>query len=497
MPDCLTSGNLLIKQLFLRAFLTVMTEISFTSLLTKAMPWLFAVPVMALAAGALTTPEFSRLWLLLPSLLVVTLAALPLVQKHKPDLPLYTLAAALLFITALTANTALNHTELLTPEFRNAVIMLVLPFGLLLAGLLAPRALLQNTKPLLLALLVLEVLLVGQIWYSYITGWGEVYDGRDGIRRAYGAAGDGYTVVLVFITLLNFVRLKALRFAFAFTAMLMCGGKMGLVLLIIGMVLSLPTLQLSHSRIKKLSFTVLLGLILGFGVTSAHVRAIIMPAQLAYITSTTAPTPEVAAYLSTLPQESTNLTSAYLPGTEQEAWTKRSLPVHILYNAIGTGMGRLITLGAACQIFSQYPVSGIGYGQSGNPDIFIPAATADLFGLSVHFGLHPNRLASEKFIGNQTATIAAEQGLIGLVPFVLFCIAAILLSAKVWWQLKTSNQEPSTHHALGTAASIWVFCLIAANQTASWLVPGTSMSIWLGLTLGLCAAAYREKTQHA
>lgn len=455
------------------------------------MPWLFASVAAALAGISLLGYETGRPYLLFPTLLACLLACLPScltwLRTRRADLPLWVIATALIYIGTIIGTTYAVHAELLTPAFRNAMIMLALPLGLVLAGRMVPDLL--QPRALLLGILVLEVALVGQVFYSYYTGWGEVINSRDGIRRAFGAAGDSFTVLLVFTALLAFIRGKWLRFAFSLTAILMSSGKMALVILIIGMLASLPLQHASRITYVRTVFALLAALALGFTLTSQTVRQllVIKPAHAAvlYTAKPGGPAKPLARQEIAAP--------APTPDSTQYHTT---LITHMVRGSAATGLGRIVTIGAAVHIFLNHPVTGIGYGQSGRPENFQPAAKADYFGLVEHYKMHPTRLEAESFIGNQFALVAAEQGLLGLVPFMVFAVLAALLAFRVWRQLCMQKAGMDDTIALVATAAIWSFCIIVLNQTAAWLLSGAAMTIWLALCLGLCAAHYSQRHAH-
>lgn len=507
MPDCSDGGNLLINPLDFSIFYNnVMRLALLKTVSARSLPWLLALVVLAVTGTSLTGYASGRLFLLFPALALVALACVPWLQVPKRSLGLYTLLAVGAFLLAVLAGTLLFHPQLIDMTFCRSFIMLALPFVLLLAALLCPQAF-RNSQPLLLALAVFEAVLVAQTFYSYFTGWGEVHDLRNGIRRAFGAAGDSFTLLLSFMALLNFMRGKQLRFTLCMIALFMTGGKLAIGLVLIGLIATFPLLPKGDSAPKRAITAIALSLILALYLTLPSVRLdLTAPHQPAAVVVTrealatpapkrldlTAPHPPAAVAVAVAAGPEAPVPAAPAPIPHPAPYTEQSKPGIIVQMITATGLGRLISISAAAQMFWTHPLAGVGYNVSGQPEVFEPATTSDFFSLRDRYHILPQRLAAEKFIGNQLALTAAEQGIIGLAPLLVFVACAALLAYRVWMQALRQRPVGDYDH-LAASAAIWLFLMMVLNQTAPWLVSGSVLLIWVALALALCASAQEER----
>jgi len=460
----------------------------------QSLPWLLGLAVLALTGISLIGYDAGRALLLFPALTLVAFASLPWLRVPKASYGLYTLLAMGAFLAAILAGTALFHPQLITLSFCRAFIMLALPFVLLLAALLCPQAF-KNNKPLLWAFAAFEAVLVAQIFYSYFSGWGEVHDLRNGIRRAFGVAGDSFTPLLSFFALLNVLRGRMWRFVLCMIALFMSGGKLAIGMVLLGLIATLPLLPRGREARLRTASYIAISLVLGFYIALPSVRTGLFAAPSIVsspLETNAAPVPANVTKIAAAPAQPPVPTSTTTPARSPVSpYTEKLEPDIVVRLIIASGLGRIITIGAAADIFRNHPLAGVGYNQSGNPEIFGPAVRADFFGLQYRYNILPVRLTAEKFIGNQFAQIAAEQGIIGLVPFVLFCICGLFLICSTYKHmlrrtLKTDNDK------LAAASAIWLFLMLLINQTAPWLVSGSVLTVWVALTLALCASQQDE-----
>lgn len=473
------------------------------------LPWLFTIIPLMIGLSSLTGHEFARPFLLFPSLLALSLVLIPLVKRPTTRLPALPLLGMGMYLCVILASTLLLYPQIISPAFINAFVMLVLPGALICAGWLHPELLRTNTKLLILALSLTELAIVGQIWVSYYTGLGEVMQLDDGIRRAYGSGGDAFTVVIVFFVFLNAARKNYLRMMAAITALFMSAAKMGIVLSVLGMLLLL--FFLASRKHKALALAMLgIAIMAGIALTSQTTRSYTDPLFLLTSNNNLAKNPPIEHVVKTpqsnpLPANHLAPPPSHLhtgqphppdlPITRRE---QRSLLKHMLIGLRGTGTGRLISIGAAWQMFSTHPLLGVGYGQANDPTVFREAVNADVLGLKDALQIPQSRLDAEKLVGNQTALVAAEHGLAGLIPFGLFCLTSCLMAFIILHRIrKIKGDSLSDFQSLALSSAIWVLLLVIGNQTAPWLLSASAMTIWLAFALGLCAAALQpELSEH-
>lgn len=388
-------------------------------------------------------------------------------------------------IVLIAANIIVLHPNLATPGNIKAVITLALGFNVfLLTCLIASTAPDMAYKRITFCINFLLSVLAAQIIFSYLTGWGEIYYQNDGSRRAYGMAGDGFTMLLVFGCLWAILGKRWALGLIMGTALLMTGGRMGLLAAILCLLLCAP-LMLGNSKkhLAKTAMLLMLAIASCIGIlhTANYLRqntvlAEIQPAK----PSNTAIAPNNASF-------------AALRAYNAELPTHLRLVNHYYYSAISTGAGRLIGLGAGLQMLQENPVAGVGYGNSNA--VISHYAALDFFRLQDKIHITPDRLTSERLIANQTATIAAETGLPGLVLFIGMCATALWIAARSYLAILRQARPLSGQDTLVLTCSIWAMVLIVGNQTATWFLPASPNLLWLYICLGLCAAHLANKAR--
>ena len=449
--------------------------------------WLLGLLMAFIGIMSVAGVGFSRPFLLAPVLLALVFVSLHTRTLARTSCGL-TLAFAA-YLAVLGMNIFFFHPELATLANFKGLVMLALGWGGFLAALQT-----KDSKPLLTGIAVTEFLLVGQIWLSFFTGWGEIIDSRDGIRRAYGWAGDGYSPLLVFLVLTNLFHARNIRAVIGTVALFMTGGKMSIMLAFLCFLVALPLAQ----KRMMMALTFAASLILGMLVIDPDMRLTTAwettPAPLVPGTQVTDPAPPPATRRET--------TSAPLvPGTQvtdpapPPATTRKttSAAEYLVNGAAATGLGRIISASAGWHMLHAYPAKGVGFGQSGRPEIFQPAVLADAFGLQQKWKVHTLRLLAEKDISNQTILTAAELGVPGAITFAIFCLLAVLACCKTWIHAR-SAPPASDMENIRAVAAIWCLVLIVFNQTAPWLLPGAATTLWLCIMLGLAVSWPQKQT---
>lgn len=392
-------------------------------------------------------------------------------------------------IALIAANIAVLHPDLASLGNIKAIITLALGFNVfLLTGLIASIAPDLAYRRITLCTALLLGVLAAQIIFSYLTGWGEIYDQNDGARRAYGMAGDGFTLLLSFGCLWAMLGKRWLLGVAIGTALLMTGGRMGVLALILCISLSAPLL-LGKERAHIGRAILLLALAISACMITLHIadylrhHPLLQDMQLAQSTT-------IAAKVSPTPTM-TNIATLRAYNAQMPAHLR--LINHYYYSALSTGSGRLIGLGAGLQMLQDNPLSGVGYGNS--TAVISAYAAQDFFALKDKINLPADRFTSERLIANQTATTAAETGWPGLVLFIGMCAAALWIAARSYLSILRQTHPRSRQDQLVLACSIWAMVLIAGNQTATWFLPASPNLLWLYICLGLCAAHLASKAR--
>lgn len=383
-------------------------------------------------------------------------------------------------IALIAANIAVLHPDLASLGNIKAIITLALGFNVfLLTSLIASIAPDLAYRRITLCTALLLGVLAAQIIFSYLTGWGEIYDQNDGARRAYGMAGDGFTLLLSFGCLWAIMGQRVFLSALTGAALLMTGGRLALLSLLLCFVLYSPFLwQLgkSHTRTLILFVIKFFALCLIISSTADMVRS---PNEY-----NRNQVPASAVRLSNIKELRT--ANVALP------WHLRTLN-HYYYGAFATGSGRLIGLGAGLQMLQDNPLSGVGYGNS--TAVMNAYAAQDFFALKDKINISADRFTSERLIANQTATIAAETGWPGLALFIGMCAAALWIAVHSYLSILRQTHPLSSQDQLVLACSIWAMVLIVGNQTATWFLPASPNLLWLYICLGLCATHLASKAR--
>jgi O-antigen ligase len=97
---------------------------------------------------------------------------------------------------------------------------------------------------------------------------------------------------------------------------------------------------------------------------------------------------------------------------------------------------------------------------------------------SVHH-YSPNFIANAS---NQILQTATDGGVIAVVAFVTFVVAAIGV-------FRMAAKEDTDRRQFFVAGLVWLMALVVGNQTAAWLLPGGLISHILYVMIGLAVAA--------
>jgi O-antigen ligase len=416
---------------------------------------------------------------------IITISALGLHNCRtmiRPALGFTIYSLAMMALIAL--NITLLHPSLSTIGNLKSLAALVLGLNLfVLTVMVMGQKDQQALRNMTLAIHLLLIVLGGQIIFSYLTGWGEIYDQNDGSRRAYGMAGDGFTMLLVFGCLWTILDKRWALGLIMGTALFMTGGRMGLLAAILCLLLCVP-LMLGNSKkhLAKNAMLLMLAIASCIGILhiANHLRQNIAIAEIQ---------PAKPSNTATAPN---NASFAALRAYNAELPTHLRFINHYYYSALSTGAGRLIGLGAGLQMLEDNPLSGVGYGNSNA--VFTFYASADRFNLQEKIGLPVARLQNERAIANQLVTTAAETGLPGLILFMLMCLSAVLIAGRTYLGF-LRHPTISKQDNLVLACSIWSMVLMVGNQTATWFLPASPNLLWLYICLGLCAAHLAGKAR--
>ena len=406
-------------------------------------------------------------WVTLPVLaLLLTINLRPLLSPQI-DLPVIGLGLCGLFIATIPLTSFLGHPHLNMALVLKATIALGLMTAPWLGGL---AGYLDHKRLMVLAFRLMSYLFIIAIAFSYITGWGEIIDMKDGVRRAYASGGDGYTMTLVFLILFAAAELAYVRLALLFALLFLMGAKLGLIVTCVGLAALTPFLLKKEKR-------VLLALMLALG-TGAGGGLLITCSQL-YLKESQ----------STQIQATTDSTTPRppIPGDLPDFGLPTTLH-YWLMGSVSTGIGRLICFGAGYQMFVNNPIYGVGYDQSANPEIFSTAARQDPLHLQSLIGFPDRRFAVEADISNQFFQVAAELGIIGLISFVFFSGFIVFFAVRCY-RLALKHQVS----ALTLSSIVWLMLLVLGNQTSTWLQPGGHpTTILLFIALGQLSLFYRQ-----
>ena len=406
-------------------------------------------------------------WVTLPVLaLLLTINLRPLLSPQI-DLPVIGLGLCGLFIATIPLTSFLGHPHLNMALVLKATIALGLMTAPWLGGL---AGYLDHKRLMVLAFRLMSYLFIIAITFSYITGWGEIIDMKDGVRRAYASGGDGYTMTLVFLILFAAAELAYVRLALLFALLFLMGAKLGLIVTCVGLAALTPFLLKKEKR-------VLLALMLALG-TGAGGGLLITCSQL-YLKESQ----------STQIQATTDSTTPRppIPGDLPDFGLPTTLH-YWLMGSVSTGIGRLICFGAGYQMFVNNPIYGVGYDQSANPEIFSTAARQDPLHLQSLIGFPDRRFAVEADISNQFFQVAAELGIIGLISFVFFSGFIVFFAVRCY-RLALKHQVS----ALTLSSIVWLMLLVLGNQTSTWLQPGGHpTTILLFIALGQLSLFYRQ-----
>lgn len=426
--------------------------------------------------------EITR-WVTLPVLALLLAINLHPLLSPQIDLPVIGLGLCGFYIATIPLTSFLGHPHLNMALVLKATIALGLMTAPWLGGL---ACYLDHKRLMILAFRLMSYLFICAIIISYIFGWGEIIDMRDGVRRAYASGGDGYTMALVFLILFAAAELAYVRLALLFTLLFLMGAKLGLGLSIIGLT-GLTPLIIRHN--KKGALFLILSLLLG---SSAGIA--ITYNQL-YFKHPQTPTADA---FTQQPAQSLKTVASSLPVPQniQEVLQTGDLPHsglgttanYWLMGSLSTGIGRLICFGAGYQMFLDSPIYGVGYDQSATPDILNTAARQDPFHLQKLIGFPDSRFAAEADISNQFFQVAAELGIIGLIGFVLFSGFIVFFAVRCY-------KLALKHHASALVLSsiVWLILLVLGNQTSTWLQPGGHpTTILLFIALGQLSLFYRQ-----
>ncbi len=436
----------------------------------KALPFAALLP-LAMALASLLPYDVGRSFFVLPMLGLVSVVAVVTLTWPKRFGLIEALSLSLgLYLGAIFFQLAFIHPDLATAGNLKGLISLGMGWSVFVVlTQMTPSE--QTIRGIERSLVCLTFVVAAQIWVSYFTGWGEVHDTRDGVRRAFGMAGDNLTLVFVFLITWAFLRQKWALGTLALSALMMTGGRLALALLLLSIMLALAAFDRAQKsdRLKTGLF-----FLLAMGLSVAVVQG--------------------GRYLT---QE------ALLSAPPSAVWTPPSDPDSVkgpkplltrlenLYGsgALGTLRGRLISVGAGCDMFLSAPITGVGFGQS--TALFEPAALADRLQLKRWAAARLPHFQAEKYVANQYLLTAAELGLMGLVPFMAFALCAFWLCVRAYRAVyHTAVSE--ARYALALAASLWAGCLIVAGQTVAWFLPASPQTLWLGFTLGLATLALRH-----
>jgi len=406
-------------------------------------------------------------WVTLPVLaLLLTINLRPLLSPQI-DLPVIGLGLYGLFIATIPLTSFLGHPHLNMALVLKATIALGLMTAPWLGGL---AGYLDHKRLMVLAFRLMSYLFIIAIAFSYITGWGEIIDMKDGVRRAYASGGDGYTMTLVFLILFAAAELAYVRLALLFALLFLMGAKLGLIVTCVGLAALTPFLLKKEKRVL-LALMLALGTGAGGGLLITCNQLYLKESQSTQIQATTDSTTPRPPIPGDLPDFGLPTTLHY--------W---------LMGSVSTGIGRLICFGAGYQMFVDNPIYGVGYDQSANPEIFSTAARQDPLHLQSLIGFPDRRFAVEADISNQFFQVAAELGIIGLISFVFFSGFIVFFAVRCY-RLALKHQVS----ALTLSSIVWLMLLVLGNQTSTWLQPGGHpTTILLFIALGQLSLFYRQ-----
>lgn len=472
---------------------------SFTSALSRWRTALKALPVagtlpLAMALASLLPYDMGRSFFVLPILGLLSMVGVMTFTWPKRFGLIEAISLALgLYLGAIFFQLAFIHPELATAGNIKGLISLGMGWSVFVVLTQMPPSE-QTIRWIERSLICLTVVVAAQIWVSYFTGWGEVHDTRDGVRRAFGMAGDNLTLVFVFLITWSFLRKKWALGTLALSALFMTGGRLSLALTLIS--LSLALISFEHTPTKERFKSVL--------IFCLAIVFSLVAVQAGHFVSKEQAVPPAPLLSTTSAQTTTQATAQAVPAPPPPVvWTPPSDPDSVrgpkpflerlenLYGAgaLGTLRGRLISVGAGYDMFLSAPFTGVGFGQS--TPLFETAALADRLQLKEWAGARTPHFLAEKYIANQYLLTAAELGLLGLLPFMAFALCAFWLCVRAYRAVyHTPLSDP--RRALALAASLWAGCLIVAGQTVAWFLPASPQTLWLGFTLGLATLAVRD-----
>ena len=407
-------------------------------------------------------------WVTLPVLALLLAINLRPLLSPQIDLPVIGLGLCGLYIATIPLTSFLGHPHLNMALVLKATIALGLMTAPWLGGL---AGYIDHKRLMALAFRLMSYQFIIAITFSYVTGWGEIIDMKDGVRRAYASGGDGYTMALVFLILFAAAELAYVRLALLFALLFLMGAKLGLILTCVGLATLTPFLIKSEKRVL---LALMLALSCGAG------GGLLISGNQLYLKESQSTQTQAITNNSITPQTP-------IPGDLPDFGLPTTLH-YWLMGSVSTGIGRLICFGAGYQMFLDNPIYGVGYDQSANPEIFSTAARQDPLHLQSLIGFLDHRFTTEADISNQFFQVAAELGIIGLICFALFSGFIVFFVVRCY-RLALKHQAP----ALVLSSIVWLMLLVLGNQTSTWLQPGGHpTTILLFITLGQLSLFYRQ-----
>jgi len=136
---------------------------------------------------------------------------------------------------------------------------------------------------------------------------------------------------------------------------------------------------------------------------------------------------------------------------------------------------RVLTAQLALDVFLDNFLTGVGF--TGFRFLSLDYGAWAVFTKNLYFS--PNFIATA---GNQFLQAATDGGILGLVSFAWLSIIIL----KVFKKAIIYSRGDSYNHSL--AGYIWFFSLLVGNLTNAWLLPGSLISYFMWIILGLAVA---------
>lgn len=305
-----------------------------------------------------------------------------------------------------------------------------------------------------------EVFIIGQLFVSFFFGIGESRGYVSGAVRAFGFLGDGIAPILGYFVLKHALGHRPVRCFLAAFGLAITGGKMALILTVVGL-LCLLILHRDLWRSMRVGF---------FAIVIAQFMlhltfALELPPSKYFDDSLKIRVPAHAEILK-----------------RQQTPSKR-IEMN-LKDYFVAARNRGLSFAAGADIFLRDPLFGVGYLRTSQQ---IPlAASRDRFGIGKVLVTPAVTWEKVRAIHNASLRIAAELGVIGLAFFWTVCAGMIMIFLRPLVALRRSNLVPKD--TLEVAAAVWGLSFIFVDQTTGWVSPGHIQLIWLSLCLGIVVA---------